>query len=429
VDTKKDSPSPICGKSSILSGIPWKTDAGAAIAAGQFIQIVNRTFFHLFQYQEKPYMLLSMGSKTAAAHKLEQLIERGRTKAGEVIDHVINNQPDDRLQAGANLSFDAEDGRGVHISFSDDTAGSLRLKLHRHAVQQMAQTTELPLKFIDGLLGTAEPWAKELLAHNLSTIFGNRYRKQRYLLRSVYGEVRGFLSDRYRRLDSRPIIEAFATEVQKKGALPYNGYVTDTKVALQAIMPEVYEPVPGELVAYGLSLENSDFGNGALSVRAYLLRIWCSNLAITQEEMRQVHLGRRLDDSMIYSRRTYELDAETTVSALRDVIGTQLNAEALRHRMESIRQANATAVDPAGAKETLRKLLLKSETDEVIEAYNSPDTCNLPAGNTSWRLSNAISWIAGKTEDAERRLQLMKVAGDILPKPKGVSAHPAIKAA
>ena len=29
-------------------------------------------------------------------------------------------------------------------------------------------------------------------------------------------------------------------------------------------MPEVYEPVPGEAVAYGLSLENSDFGNGAL---------------------------------------------------------------------------------------------------------------------------------------------------------------------
>jgi hypothetical protein len=93
-------------------------------------------------------------------------------------------------------------------------------------------------------------------------------------------------------------------------------------------MPEVYEPIPGEMVAYGLSLENSDFGNGALSVRAYLLRIWCSNLAITQEEMRQVHLGKRLDDSVLYSRRTYELDAETTVSALRDVIGAQLNADA-----------------------------------------------------------------------------------------------------
>lgn len=362
-------------------------------------------------------MLLTMESKTAAINKLEELIAQGRSKAGEVIDHVMNNQPTDRLQPGATLSFDPEDNRGVQIAYTDQLGISHRQRLHRHAVQQMAQTTDLPIKFIDGLQNTPERWAKELLAHNLSTMFANRFAKNRYLLRSVLGEVRGFLSDRYRRLDSRPIIEAFATEVQRKGAMPYNGYVTDTKVAIQAIMPEVYEPVPGEMVAYGLSLENSDFGNGALSIRAYLLRIWCSNLAITQEEMRQVHLGRRLDDSMIYSQRTYELDAETTVSALRDVIGTHLNAEALHSRMESIKQANSIAVDPVGAKESLKKLLLKSETNQVIEAYNSPDTYNLPAGNTTWRLSNAISWVAGKTEDTERKLELMKIAGDVLPKP------------
>ena len=135
------------------------------------------------------------------------------------------------------------------------------------------------------------------------------------------------------------MVEAFATAVQEKGALPYEGYVTDTKIAIQAIMPEVYEPVPGEVVAYGLSLENSDFGNGALSVRAYLLRIWCSNLAITQEEMRQVHLGKRLDESMIYSERTYELDAQATVSALEG-----------RHPATTQRRAAAAAhgPDPAG---------------------------------------------------------------------------------
>jgi hypothetical protein len=279
----------------------------------------------------------------------------------------------------------------------------------------MAQTTDLPLKFIDSLQFASEPWGKELLAHNLRTLFQNRFARGRYLIRSVNDEVRGFLSDRYRRLDSRPIIEAFATAVQEKGALPYNGYVTDTKVALQAIMPEVYEPIPGEMVAYGLSLENSDFGNGALSIRAYLLRIWCSNLAITQEEMRQVHLGRRLDESMLYSDRTYELDAQTTVSALRDVVSNQLNAASLRDRMDSIRRAHEQQVEPGSVRLMLRKALLKTETEAVVEAYNSTDTYNLPAGNTTWRLSNAISWVAGKTEDSERKLDLMKLAGEVLP--------------
>lgn len=38
-------------------------------------------------------------------------------------------------------------------------------------------------------------------------------------------------------LDSRPIVEAFATAVQQKGAFPYDGHVTDTRIAIQAIMP------------------------------------------------------------------------------------------------------------------------------------------------------------------------------------------------
>ena len=362
-------------------------------------------------------MLLTMESKTAATHKLEQLIVQGRTKASEVVDHVMNHQPSDRLARGGELNFEPDaEANAVLIGYPDPHAATIRQRLHRHSIQQMAQTTDLPLKFIDGLQQSSEPWARELLAHNLKTIFGNRFGKSRYLLRSVHGEVRGFLSDRYRRLDSRPIIEAFATAVRQKGALPYDGYVTDTKVALQAIMPEVYEPIPGEMVAYGLSLENSDFGNGVLSVRAYLLRIWCSNLAITQEEMRQVHLGKRLDDSVLYSQRTYELDAETTVSALKDVVDAQLNADSLRRRMDSIRHANEQTVDAPSARDMLRKALLKSESDAVIEAYNSPDTYNLPAGNTTWRLSNAISWIAGSTEDAERKLELMKIAGEVLPK-------------
>ena len=361
-------------------------------------------------------MLISMESKTAATHKLEQLIEKGRSTAGEVVNYVMNHQPTDRLVRGGQFEFEPDpDHNAVMVSLPSGAGGPVRQRMHRHSIQQIAVTTDLPLKFIDSLQQTSDPWGRELLAHNLATLFRNRFAQSRYLLRSLNGEVRGFLSDRYRRLDSRPIVEAFATAVQEKGALPYSGYVTDTKVALQAIMPEVYEPIPGEMVAYGLSLENSDYGNGALSIRAYLLRIWCSNLAITQEEMRQVHLGRRLDESMLYSDRTYELDAQTTVSALRDVVAGQLNAASLKQRMDSIRVAHEQQVEPGSAREFLKKALLKTESDAVIEAYNSPDTYNLPAGNTKWRLSNAISWVAGKTDDAERKLDLMKLAGEVLP--------------
>jgi hypothetical protein len=38
----------------------------------------------------------------------------------------------------------------------------------------------------------------------------------------------------------------------------------------------------------------------------------------------------------------------------------------------------------------------------------------MPAGNSMWRLLNAISWVAGKTEHAGRKQEISKVAGQIL---------------
>ena len=65
--------------------------------------------------------------------------------------------------------------------------------------------------------------------------------------------------------------------------------------------------------------------------------------------------------------------------------------------------------DYGQARELLKKTLNKGEAEAAFNAYNSPDVYNLPAGNTAWRLSNAISWIAGQTEEPERKLDLMRL--------------------
>jgi hypothetical protein len=284
--------------------------------------------------------------------------------------------------------------------------------VHRFALGQIAETASLPVKFLDSL--TASEWGRALVAHNLSEIFKHRDAK-RHLVRTLNNEVRGFLSDSYRRLDSRPIIEAFVSGVQRLGALPYKGIVTDTKVAIQAILPDVFDGViSGEVLAFVLSLENSDFGNGALSLRVGALRIWCDNLAIFTEDMRQIHLGRRLDENIVFSQKTYLLDTKTTVSALEDIIGVQLNREGLKRRMELLAVTAQKAVDPQQAMRMLKESLGVGAAQQVIDAYTSADIEMIPAGNNAWRLSNAISWIGGQEKDGEKRLELMKLAGRVL---------------
>jgi hypothetical protein len=230
----------------------------------------------------------------------------------------------------------------------------------------------------------------------------------------VNDEARGFVSDKFRRLDSRPIIEAFAQTCQTIGAVPVEGHALETKVCLKAMLPYVFEPVENEVMAFGLAVQNSDFGDGALSVRAFVLRLWCTNYAIADEALRQIHLGRRLAENMSFSERTYQLDTQTMVSALQDVVRGTLAPDRINMYLDGIRQANEQGIDSKQIKAFLEKALNKGEVKQVTDAFASADVVNMPAGQTVWRLSNAISWVAGHTEDGRRRLDMEQLAGKFL---------------
>jgi len=148
-------------------------------------------------------MLATAESKNQAVSKLEALIERGRSRAGNVIDHVMRHQPTDRLVRGGALRFRAADNRPeILITVPDREREKVDQTLLRNAIYQMAQTTDMPVKFLDSLQAVAEPWGRELLAYSLQTVFNRRFQNKRYLLRSLQREVLGFLSDSYRRIDS-----------------------------------------------------------------------------------------------------------------------------------------------------------------------------------------------------------------------------------
>jgi hypothetical protein len=72
------------------------------------------------------------------------------------------------------------------------------------------------------------------------------------------------------------------------------------------------------------------------------------------------------------------------------------------------------AVDPQAAMKMLKDALGVGRAQEVIDAYKSADIENIPVGNSVWRLSNAISWVAGKENDGEKKLDMLKLAGRVL---------------
>jgi hypothetical protein len=372
----------------------------------------------LHHHDNRDYDMAASEAAAKARVKMEEMIHRGRRFALATIETVQNAVIHDSIVRGAALEF-AHVGAEIIIIRPDKQPAPF----HRHGLNQAMERTGIPhsTRFIDTMLSRGE-WGAELLAHNLETIYrhGNG---ARYLLREESGRIKGFLSDKFRRLDSRPLLDAFCGACSEFGILPFDGYALETKFRLRAVLPHIFEPVPNEPQLFGLEWGNSDFGDGVHAVKIWNMRVWCTNTATLDDVLRQVHLGGRLSDDVEYSRRTLELDTQANAAALKDVVRQALSPATVSSYNEAIKLAHEQKIDARDATRLLKAHLNKGEVEAATEAFNSPDVVNLPAGQTVYRLSNAVSWIAqGDGVAPARRLELQEVAGKLLPRAQEVRA-------
>ncbi len=355
----------------------------------------------------------SFAPSLSQAHaKLDSIIQHGMISAEQIVADIQSRMVRDSIVKTPAVRVLSEDGKTWKFH-----AGEMVAPLHDHAFSQVLTDAGLGAKFVNGVTEEAKGarWGSELVAHNLNTIFANRTR-QRNLVRQENDVVKGFLSDRYRRLDSRPLLDSFIGAARQIGLVPIDGKATGTKSRIRALFPKVYEPCDGETVAFGLEWGNSDYGDGGHMVNLFMLRIWCKNLAVTESCLRQIHLGRRLDDNIEYSRTTLELDTKANAAALADTVKYAIAPARIDGMIESIRTAKDDVIGKGDVTARLKKLLNKGDAEQVEKIFNGPDVVNVPEGQDAWRLSNACSWFA-QTKDfsVAKQLELQDVAGQLLP--------------
>ena len=195
---------------------------------------------------------------------------------------------------------------------------------------------------------------------------------------------------------------------------PVEGVAGDLRLSVRALLPMVFKTAT-EVFAFGIAIGNSDFGSGALSIEGYLLRLACLNGMTMQQEFRKVHLGARLDETMQLSQKTYDLDTRTMSSAVRDIVQKVLAPEHVNGMVDVIGRAATEKIDPASAFKALQKKgLLKREVEAAEEVYRNGGVEQMPPGDTTYRMANALSWIAKIAETPERRMELESIAGDII---------------
>ena len=159
-----------------------------------------------------------------------QTMQRLMQEAGTANDYLASIGAANRTQAAPDVIF-LEDGNKLIMNMAGRKYG-----LHRNAVGQLAEKVAVPAKYLRELSEGAA-WQRRLAAEILNQ-HSSWTERSRLLVRTVDDQVRGVLSDSYRRLNSVELVTAFLSAATAQGGVPCDALMTDTKIYVETIMPE-----------------------------------------------------------------------------------------------------------------------------------------------------------------------------------------------
>ena len=368
-------------------------------------------------------MTTQQGLNEVVINKVQRMIENKAVGVQATMERLVN---EGKIAQDYIAPIGVELRRNDHspiITFSGNGHVLMNMQsgqytLHDNAIGQLADKMGIPSRYLRQL-ASGDEWQRQLAATVLNEHSGWTQRT-RVLIRTVGQQVRGVLSDSYRRLNSVEILTAFVQEASQQGAVIADAYMSDTKVWAETILPQpIVVPTVknGEVVIFaGARFSTSDYGDGAVDMRAFLLNGACLNGMVRESVMKQVHLGSRLPDNLQLSNRTYELDTRTTVSAVRDLTRGLFSKDNIMQKAIEIQGAAEIDVDFDQELKRLVKAssLLKSEGESVekILMRNDPDD-GVQGGATLWKLTQAITAHARELEPCRSR-ELHEISGALL---------------
>ena len=291
--------------------------------------------------------------------------------------------------------------------------GAAQFGITELAKRQLAEKLGIPYAYFERMR-EKQP---DLLDRNVNTWLHSE--NDRRLVRTLDGNVRAVLSDRYRRLDNYDLAEHVLPILQRlPGGRPASVELTDTRMYLKWITSEVrHEIQPSDVVEAGVVVTNSEVGLGSLSVQPMVFRLICRNgLIAADHSMRKTHVGRlkeSKDDAVtVFKDDTLEAEDRAFFLKVRDVVESAVSEVTLRQLAERMRRTLGIALtgDPVKSVEAIgtKFLLNEEERNGVLRHLIS-------GGDLSgYGLVNALTHYSQEVSDYDRATDFEAFGGKLL---------------
>jgi hypothetical protein len=241
-------------------------------------------------------------------------------------------------------------------------------------------------------------------------------------LRTLDGQVRAVLSERYRRLDNYDLVEHVLPTLERLPDARFESVeLTETRLYLKVVTPRIaFEVAPGDVVQAGVVVSNSEVGCGMLSVQPLVFRLVCRNGLIASDRMlRKTHVGRALESeaasAVVFKGDTLQADDRAFFLRVRDVVEAAVSEATLRAVGEKLRGTKGIrlASDPVRTVEVLaqRFALTEGERSGVLRSLVEG------AELSGYGLVNAVTDYSQRVEGCDRATELEALGGRLIELP------------
>ncbi len=305
--------------------------------------------------------------------------------------------PSEKLRLG-------EDGQTLSMGESSFPTTDL---FHR----QLGAALSIPAKYYD-LMQKDKP---ELLSENVNSWLETK--EQSYMIRSLDGVARAFLSDRYRRIDNLEVASAvLPLFAGVPGMTVMSCEVTNQRLFIKVVDTRREAVCVGDVVQFGVVISNSEVGLGAVSVQPLVYTLKCTNgLIVNSLGERKTHVGRAAkgleNDYAIYTEETQEAEDRAFLLKLRDIASAafdEAKQEMIIKTLEDASQAKITGRVQSVIELTGKEYGLSLPEQDGVLKYL------IEGGDLSlYGLSNAVTRFSQDVESYDRATALETMGWDV----------------
>lgn len=308
------------------------------------------------------------------------------------------------------LSMVTMENKRMALEIPGDTVEHVVQPLAHH---QIADRLKIPQKYYERM----QIEAPHILTANVNGWF--RVAPEKRMIRTLGGDVRAFLSNRYNRIENEEIAEAALPILyQIPDVKILSCEVTDRRLYIQAVAPRLQGEVKkGDVVQAGVVISNSEVGAGAVSVARMNYRLVCLNGMILPDKFRAFHTGRQIEDTeTLWKDDTRKADDKAIILKVRDMVQAAVDMQEFAQTLEKMRSMTQIKIEgnPNDAIELLCAKVGVNENERggILRAL-------IDGGDLSaWGMINAVTAQANSATNYDRAIELEAAGGQLLELPK-----------